>query len=95
MKNPEIQKENVKKITLRVPESVKEILQDRADSAKKSLNQFLLDQALGSGKSCQAEEFKQAQRLIHIQRMIDDLESQVLKAELQKEVASIWQSFGF
>ena len=79
------------KLTVRMTAKEKERLQEKADQANKSLSRFLVDTALASEASNQKEAFLIAQRLIKNQRLIDDIEDQVVQQRLRKECASVWR----
>ena len=91
--NTHIDKEPEVRITIRTTKPKKELLAKKAASANKSMNAFLIDTALESETSCKNVAFQQAQRLVQLQRQIDDIEDQFLKAHLRKECAKVWHGF--
>lgn len=86
---------DVCKVTLRMSSSEKQRIDEKATLAKKSVNRYLIDLALESETVDRAELFRQAQRLVQLQRQIDAIEHEVKKQELRKECAAVWSGFVF
>ena len=86
---------DVFKVTLRMSSREKQCIDEKAALAKKSVNRYLIDLALESETADRAELFRQAQRLVHLQRQIDAIEHEVKKQELRRECAAVWSGFVF
>ncbi len=91
MKSSKKDKERLYSITVRATEAEREQIQQKADAANKSISRFLVDLAVTSETSQQKDAFGLAQRLIKMQRMIDDIEDQVLQNKLRKECEVVWR----
>ena len=83
-------KEEVVRITLRATKGEKETLEEKASQANQSTNRYLIDTALAAPASCKRDAFQLAQRLIHLQRMVNDIEDQMLQEKMGKECAQVW-----
>ena len=83
------------KLTLRVSADEKRIIEENAATAKKSVNRYLIDTGMASEPVDRAELFRQAQRLVRLQRQIDALSHEVKKQDFRKECAAIWSGFEF
>lgn len=83
----------INKITLRMTPDEKRIIEEKAATSKKSINRYLIDTALQTEAVDRAEIFRQAQRLVRLQRQIDALFDEVKKQEYRKECAAIWSGF--
>lgn len=93
MKSSKKDKERQYKITVRATEEERDVIQEKAIQSKNSISGFLIEAALASETSCKKDAFLQAQRLIKLQRMIDDIEDQTVQAKLRKESENVWHSF--
>ncbi|MBQ8599038.1 MAG: hypothetical protein IJ411_02860 [Oscillospiraceae bacterium] len=91
MKGSKKDKERQYSITVRATAAEREQIQQKADAANKSISRFLVDLAVTSETSHQKEAFCLAQRVIKMQRLIDDVENQVLQHKLRKECEVIWR----
>ena len=83
-------KEELVRITLRATKGEKETLEEKASQANKSTNRYLIDTALTAPTSCKRDAFQLAQRLIRLQRMVNDIEDQMLQKKMGKECAQVW-----
>lgn len=86
-------KKEVSRITLRMTPEEKQVIEEKAATAKKSVNRYLIDTALQAETADRAELFRQAQRLVRLQRQIDALSDEVKKQEYRKECAAVWSGF--
>ena len=85
----------ITKITLRMTPHEKSIIEEKAATSKKSINRYLIDTALQMETVNRAELFRQARRLVRLQRQIDALSDEVKKQDFRKECAAIWSGFEF
>lgn len=86
-------KEKQYKITVRATAKQRDAIQKNASQANSSMNDFFIMAALSYGSSCKKDIFLQSQRLIRLQRMIDDIEDQTVQSELRKECENVWHIF--
>lgn len=81
---------DIHKITLRMSPDEKQIIDEKATTAKKSINRYLIDLAIETETTDRAELFRQAQRLVRLQRQIDAIENDVKRQELRRECVALW-----